>query len=78
MADNPVNVATGRGKGVVAAVMQIADRTEGRPFQSIGVADITRDLRDRTDSDLQFYFDHGCWPEDHRLLGQRDDENKGR
>ncbi len=67
IADNLVNVATGRGKGVVAAVMQIADRTEGRPFQSIGVEDITRDLRDRSDEDIQFYLDHGCWPEDRRL-----------
>ncbi len=78
IADNLVNVATGRGKGVVAAVMQIADRTEGRPFQSIGVADITRDVRDRSDEDLHFYLDHGCWPEDRHLLGRRDDEAKGR
>lgn len=39
-------------------------RLEGLASQQIEVADITRELRDKSDYELQFYVDHGCWPEE--------------
>jgi hypothetical protein len=65
VAANLVETACSRGGRVsVAAATEIIDRLEGRPRQQIEVADITRQLRDKSDFELQFYLDHGCWPEE--------------
>ena len=59
-----VESACSRGSSAVAAANEIIDRLEGRARQQIEVADITRQLRDKSDYELQFYLDHGCWPEE--------------
>ena len=48
----------------MAALAYIFDRLEGRPSQQIEVADITRELREKTDEELRFYLEHNRWPTD--------------
>jgi len=59
-----IETASSPGHRIVAAVSEIIDRLEGRAHQSIAVADITQQLRDRSDDDLRFYLAHGHRPED--------------
>ena len=64
VAENLIEIACGEGPGAVHAANEIADRIEGRPRQSIEVADITAEIRNRSDEELQFYLDNNRWPSD--------------
>jgi hypothetical protein len=59
-----------RGKHRLPAVELIFDRLEGRAPQTLEVADITRELREKSDEELKFYLEHTRWPtaEELRLL----------
>lgn len=56
------------GKNRLPAVEIIFDRLEGRAHQRLEVADITAELRNKSDAELQFHLDHDRWPDDHELL----------
>lgn len=64
IAENLVRIACSEGPSAVHAANEIADRIEGRSRQSIEVADITAELRNKSDEELQFYLDHSRWPSD--------------
>ena len=59
-----VETACSRGHSIVAAANEIIDRLEGRARQQIEVADVTKELRERSDADLMFYMEHHRWPEE--------------
>ena len=56
-----------RGRHRLAAVEAIFDRLEGRASQRIQVADITQELRLKSDDELRFHLAHGHWPDDTEL-----------
>lgn len=56
-----------RGKHRLPAVEMIFDRLEGRARQQIEVADVTRELREKSDEELRFYLEHNRWPADDEL-----------
>ena len=56
------------GKNRLPAVEIIFDRLEGRSRQRVEVADITAELRNKSDAELQFHLDHGRWPDEQELL----------
>ena len=64
VAENLIEIACGEGPGAVHAANEIADRIEGRPRQSIEVADITAEIRNKSDEEVQFYLDNSRWPTD--------------
>ena len=64
IAQNLVRIACSEGPSAVHAATEIADRIEGRPRQSIEVADVTTELRNKSDAELQFYLDNNRWPSD--------------
>jgi uncharacterized protein DUF5681 len=68
VAENLVAIASSEGPGAVHAAAEIADRIEGRSRQSIEVADITAELRNKSDEELQFYLENNRWPSDEELL----------
>jgi hypothetical protein len=72
VAENLVEIACSEGPGAVHAASEIADRLEGRSRQSIEFADITADLRNRSDEELRFHLEHDRWPTDEEkaLLAQ--------
>ena len=68
VAANLIEIACAQGRSAVTAAAEIADRLEGRPMQRLDVNDITADLSTRSDAELQYHLDHGCWPEGDELL----------
>jgi hypothetical protein len=56
------------GRNRLPAVEIIFDRLEGRARQSIEVADVTRELRGKSDAELQFHLDHDRWPDEQEML----------
>jgi hypothetical protein len=64
VAENLIEIACMDGPGAVHAASEIADRLEGRSRQSIEFADITADLRNRSDEELKFHLEHDRWPSD--------------
>ena len=64
VAENLVEIACSEGPGAVHAASEIADRLEGRSRQSIEFADLTADLRSRSDEELQFFLNNSRWPTD--------------
>ncbi len=64
VAANLIDIACSAGAGAVSAANEIANRIEGKPPQRLDVNDITADLATRSDEELQYHLDHGCWPED--------------
>jgi hypothetical protein len=56
------------GRHRLAAVEVIFDRLEGRASQHIEVADVTRELRQKSDDELRFHLEHDRWPEGDELL----------
>ncbi len=64
IADNLVRIACSQGPSAVSAANEICDRIEGRSRQSIEVADITAELRNKSDEELQFYLENSRWPSD--------------
>lgn len=51
-------------KTVIAAITEIINYTEGKPKQQIDVNDITESVAARSDGDLEFFIQHGHWPEE--------------
>jgi Family of unknown function (DUF5681) len=64
IADNLVRLACSDEPNAVHAAVEIANRIEGRSRQSIEFADITADLRNRSDEELRFHLEHNRWPSD--------------
>jgi len=56
------------GKNRLPAVEIIFDRLEGRSRQRLEVADVTAQLRDKSDEELQFHLDNNRWPDEAELL----------
>jgi hypothetical protein len=56
-----------RGKHRLAAVEVIFDRLEGRASQHIQIADVTKELRQKSDDELRFHLEHDRWPEENEL-----------
>jgi Family of unknown function (DUF5681) len=56
-----------RGKHRLPAIESIFDRLEGRSIQRVNVNDVTADLRNRSDAELQFHLDNNRWPEEGEL-----------
>jgi hypothetical protein len=68
-----------RGRHRLAAVATIFDRLEGRARQQIEVADVTKELRDKSDVELRFHLEHGRWPnedEKNEQLESADGQNE--
>jgi hypothetical protein len=65
LAINLIELGCSQSRNAVAAIDEIIDRTrtEGQTRQSIEIAEVTRDLRERSDQDLQHFLEHDCWPE---------------
>jgi hypothetical protein len=55
-------------KNRLPAVEIIFDRLEGRSRQRLEVADVTAQLRDKSDEELQFHLDNNRWPDEAELL----------
>jgi hypothetical protein len=55
------------GKNRLPAVEIIFDRLEGRSRQRLEVADVTAQLRDKSDEELQFHLDNNRWPKEGEL-----------
>ena len=68
IAENLVRIACSEGANAVHAANEIADRIEGRSRQSIEVADITAELRNKSDEELRFHLEHNRWPTDEELV----------
>lgn len=64
VAENLVQIACSEGAGAVHAASEIADRLEGRSRTQVEFADITAELRNKSDAELQFYLDNSRWPSD--------------
>jgi hypothetical protein len=56
------------GKNRLAAVEIILDRLEGRSRQRLEVADVTAQLRDKSDQELQFHLDNNRWPDEQEMI----------
>jgi hypothetical protein len=41
---------------------------EGRSRQHLEIADVTAELRNKSDAELQFHLDNNRWPDDDELL----------
>jgi hypothetical protein len=57
-----------RGRQRLAAVAVIFDRLEGRAHQQIQIADVTKELREKSDDELRFHLAHDRWPDAGELL----------
>lgn len=68
IATNLVEIASSKSPSAVSAANEICDRLEGRSRQSIEVADITSEIRNKSDEELRFYLAHDRWPSDEELL----------
>jgi hypothetical protein len=68
VAENLIDIACSEGPGAVHAASEIADRLEGRSRQQVEFADITADLRNRSDEELRFHLQYDRWPTDEELL----------
>jgi hypothetical protein len=64
VAENLVEIACAQGPGAVAAINEIADRLEGRATQALQISDVTREIREKSDEELEFYLAHNRWPSD--------------
>jgi len=64
VAANLIEIACSEGPGAVHAASEIADRLEGRSRQQVEFADITAELRNKSDEELRFHLDHDRWPTD--------------
>lgn len=57
-----------RGRQRLAAVAVIFDRLEGRAHQQIEIADVTKELREKSDDELRFHLEHDRGPDAGELL----------
>ena len=64
IADNLVRIACSQGPGAVHAASEIGNRLEGRSRTQVEFADITAELRNKSDAELQFYLENNRWPSD--------------
>jgi len=64
VAENLIHLACTQGPGAVAAINEIGNRLEGRPMQAVEISDLSRDIREKSDAELQFYLDNSRWPSD--------------
>jgi hypothetical protein len=65
-----------RGKHRLAAVEVIFDRLEGRASQHIQIADVTKEMRQKSDDELGFHLEHDRWLEDNELPESGDRQNE--
>ncbi|MGA3106257.1 MAG: DUF5681 domain-containing protein [Terriglobales bacterium] len=57
-----------KGRQRLAAVAVIFDRLEGRAHQQIQIADVTKELREKSDDELRFHLAHDRWPDGDEIL----------
>jgi hypothetical protein len=67
VAENLIEIACSQGPGAVHAASEIADRLEGRATQALQISDVTREIREKSDEELEFYLAHNRWPTDEEL-----------
>ena len=65
-----------KGRQRLAAVAVIFDRLEGRAHQQIQIADVTKELREKSDDELRFHLAHDRWPEGDELLELASEQNE--
>ncbi len=65
-----------KGGQRLAAVAVIFDRLEGRAHQQIQIADVTKELREKSDGELLFHLAHDRWPEGDELLELASQQNE--
>jgi len=58
----------------IMAITEIIDRCEGKVKQQVDVNDITQELRQRTDEELMYHLEHGCWPGERVLPSESEKE----
>ena len=68
IAENLVRIACSQGPSAVHAANEIADRIEGRSRQSIEVADITAEIRNKSDEELRVHLENDRWPSDEERM----------
>jgi hypothetical protein len=68
VAENLIEIACSEGPGAVHAASEIADRLEGRSRQQVEFADITAELRNKSDEELRFHLQHDRWPTADELM----------
>lgn len=64
VAENLVEIASSKGPVAVAAINEIGNRLGGRPTQAVEISDLTHEIRQKSDAELQFYVDNSRWPTD--------------
>lgn len=65
-----------RGRHRLAAVETIFDRLEGRPRQHLDVADVSKELKEKSDAELRFHLAHDRWPDENELLELRSQQTE--
>ena len=71
IAENLVEIACSEGPSAVNAATELSNRVEGRARQQVEIADITAELRNKSDEELRFHLEHGRWPTDEELVSLR-------
>ena len=72
VASNLIEIASSPGRSAVAAASEIADRLEGKARVSLDFADVTADLRARSNEELEHFLANGDWPETQESLPNGD------
>ena len=65
-----------RGRHRLAAIEAIFDRLVGKPKQHLDVADVTKELRQKSDAELRFHLAHDRWPDENELLELRSQQTE--
>jgi hypothetical protein len=65
-----------KGRQRLAAVAIILDRLEGRAHQQIQIADVTKELREKSDGELRFHLEHDRWPDENELSELASQQNE--
>ena len=52
------------GKNRLPAVEAVFDRLEGRARTTLEIADVTRQIREKSDEELIFHLQHDRWPDE--------------
>jgi hypothetical protein len=55
------------GRNRLPAIETILDRLEGKSRQRVEIDDVTAELRNKSDAELQFHLDNNRWPDEEEL-----------
>jgi len=64
------------GRHRLAAVEIVFDRLEGRARQHLDVADVSKELKEKSDAELRFHLAHDRWPDENELLELRSQQTE--